>query len=249
MIRPITCVTFLLACGTGLYLYQAKHRAYVLDTEIEQVVRETEAVREQTRILRAEWTLLDQPERLQRLATSLLNLQPTKPAQFVSLADLDNRLPPVPPPESAPSVVAQSSADPDQSQATASGSAAPPSEAEAGSEPIAKPGPNASPTAAPKPPPHPAEHPAAHMAEQAHPHPAEHPAERTATRVRSAGAADHRILAAFRRRAGPDRHALLPGRSATPGSRAATLSVAATPARQLRDTCCAIGRLDAGNGA
>ena len=36
MIRPITCVGRLLACGSGLYLYQAKHRVKVLDQQIER---------------------------------------------------------------------------------------------------------------------------------------------------------------------------------------------------------------------
>ncbi len=98
MIRPVTCVSFLLACASGLYLYQAKHRVRVLDAEIEQVVHQTEQVREQSRALHAQWTLLDRPERLQQLAGQFLALQPTTPAQFTSLADLDRRLPPVPPP-------------------------------------------------------------------------------------------------------------------------------------------------------
>ena len=38
MIRPVTCVCFLLACGSGLYLYQSKHRVQVLDREIEKTV-------------------------------------------------------------------------------------------------------------------------------------------------------------------------------------------------------------------
>ncbi len=98
MIRPITCVTFLLACGSGLYLYQTKHRVHVVDAQIEQVVRQTDQVREQTRVLHAEWTLLDQPDRLQQLAGQFLKLQPTQPAQFASAADLDSRLPaPLPP--------------------------------------------------------------------------------------------------------------------------------------------------------
>lgn len=98
MIRPITVVTFLVACGSGMYLYHTKHKVRVLDTEIEHVVHQTEHVREQTRILRAEWTLLDQPDRLQQLVAQFLTLQPTKPSQFVAMADLDSRLPaPLPP--------------------------------------------------------------------------------------------------------------------------------------------------------
>lgn len=98
MIRPITVVTFLVACGSGMYLYHTKHKVRVLDSEIEHVVHDTEHVREQTRILRAEWTLLDQPDRLQQLAAQFLTLQPTKPSQFVAMADLDSRLPPPLPP-------------------------------------------------------------------------------------------------------------------------------------------------------
>ena len=62
MIRPITCVCFLLACGSGLSLYQSKHRVQVLDREIEQTVHATDTLREQTRVLHAEWTLLNDPD-------------------------------------------------------------------------------------------------------------------------------------------------------------------------------------------
>lgn len=95
MIRPITCVTFLLACGSGLYLYQAKHRVNVLDQQIEQIVHQTEATREQIRLLHAEWTLLNQPDRLQQLANEFLTLRPTNPNQFTSFVELDSRLPPI----------------------------------------------------------------------------------------------------------------------------------------------------------
>lgn len=97
MIRPITCVGFLLACGSGLYLYQAKHRVNVIDQEIARTVHATDTTREQIRLLHAEWTLLNQPDRLQKLADQFLALKPTAPGQFTSLADLDSRLPPVRP--------------------------------------------------------------------------------------------------------------------------------------------------------
>jgi hypothetical protein len=95
MIRPFTCLCFLLACGAGLYLYQSKHRAQLLDREIEQTVHATEATRDQARLLNAEWMLLNDPERLRSLADQFLNLQTVKPPQFTTLADLDRRLPPV----------------------------------------------------------------------------------------------------------------------------------------------------------
>lgn len=108
MIRPVTCVCFLLACGSGLYLYQSKHRVQVLDREIEKTVHGTDALREQTRVLHAEWTLLNDPQRLQALADQFLSLKTVAPGQFTSMADLDSRLPAIRPPEPPPALVAQS---------------------------------------------------------------------------------------------------------------------------------------------
>jgi hypothetical protein len=102
MIRPITCLCFLLACGSGLYLYQSKHRVQLLDRQIEDTVHATEKLREQTRVLHAEWTLLNDPQRLQTLADQFLTLKTVQPPQFTSMADLDNRLPAVPPPAPVP---------------------------------------------------------------------------------------------------------------------------------------------------
>jgi hypothetical protein len=95
MIRPITVLTFILACGSGMYLYQAKHRVHLLDQQIDLAVKQTATVREQSRALHAEWMLLNDPDRLHRLAAQYLtNLQPVAPMQFTDLTDLDSRLPP-----------------------------------------------------------------------------------------------------------------------------------------------------------
>ena len=93
MIRPLTILTCLLACGSGLYLYQSKHEVQVLDRTIEKTVRETTALREQSRLLSAEWTMLNDPERLRQFSDTYLNLKSINPAQFTSLADLNSRLP------------------------------------------------------------------------------------------------------------------------------------------------------------
>jgi hypothetical protein len=95
MIRPFTVLCFLLACGSGLYLYQSKHRVQMLDREIERTVHATEALRDQSRLLGAEWMLLNDPERLRTLADQFLALKTVTPTQFTTLADLDHRLPPV----------------------------------------------------------------------------------------------------------------------------------------------------------
>src|ERR1700733_7265214 len=104
MIRPLTIATCLLACGSGLYLYQSKHEVQLLDRTIERTVHDTNALREQSRLLAAEWTMLNDPERLGQFSDTYLTLKTISPTQFTSLADLDSRLPAirkeVPPPPS-----------------------------------------------------------------------------------------------------------------------------------------------------
>jgi hypothetical protein len=93
MIRPLTIATFLLACGSGLYLYQSKHEVQLLDRTIERTVHDTNTLREQSRLLAAEWTMLNDPERLRQFSDTYLSLKTISPTQFSSLADLDSRLP------------------------------------------------------------------------------------------------------------------------------------------------------------
>jgi hypothetical protein len=98
MIRPFTFLCMLAAIGSGMYLYTAKHSAELLDRQISKAIHETEAARERTGLLRAEWALLNEPGRLQNMADTYLALKPMAPTQFVQMADLGKRLPaPLPP--------------------------------------------------------------------------------------------------------------------------------------------------------
>jgi hypothetical protein len=103
MIRPLTLVSALLAAGSGLYLYQTKHQAQLLDREIGRVRAATEAKLTRAGTLQAEYWLLNDPERLEELAAQYLpDLKPTLPLQWTSLSELDKRLPPVGAPTDAP---------------------------------------------------------------------------------------------------------------------------------------------------
>src|SRR5271165_3843272 len=93
MIRLSTCVSVLLACGSGLYLYQTKHQAQVLDRQIEHTVKAIAATRMQSRELAASWTVLGSPDRLQQLSDQFIGIKSMQPSQFVAIADLDSRLP------------------------------------------------------------------------------------------------------------------------------------------------------------
>jgi len=102
MIRPFTVLCALLAGASGLYLYNEKHRTTVLDQQISHIVAETETVQQQTSMLRTQWALLNQPDRLGQLATRFLpSLHPMAPQQFIRMASLESHLPA---PGSAPAI-------------------------------------------------------------------------------------------------------------------------------------------------
>jgi hypothetical protein len=94
MIRPLTCVCLILAAGSGLYLYQVKQRAFALDASLRSTFHEIDAARDRTRMLRADWALVNDPERLQALASQYLTLQPMQPSQLLTMDRLAAALPP-----------------------------------------------------------------------------------------------------------------------------------------------------------
>jgi hypothetical protein len=93
MIRPMTLLSMIAAAGAGLYLYQVKHSVAQLDRELRSVHRQTEQARERTQVLRAEWALLNEPERLRQVAQRHLPLEAMAPTQFVRMHEMDRRLP------------------------------------------------------------------------------------------------------------------------------------------------------------
>jgi hypothetical protein len=102
MIRPFTCVCLILAAGSGLYLYQVKQRAFALDAELRGTFHDIDMARERTRMLRADWALMNDPERLQALASQYLQLQPMAPSQLMTMDQLAATLPAPIPPGTAP---------------------------------------------------------------------------------------------------------------------------------------------------
>ena len=81
--------------ASGLYVYSEKHAAASLDREIAHAYQASAAARQQSSVLRAEWALLNNPDRLRPLTDRYLSLQPVNAAQFVRVADLRTRLPKV----------------------------------------------------------------------------------------------------------------------------------------------------------
>jgi hypothetical protein len=194
MIRPLTIVTFLLASGSGGYLYESKHDAQVLDKTIERAVHETSALRDQSRLLVAEWTMLNDPGRLRQFSDTYLNLKSIAPGQYTSLADLDTRLPPArvePPHVDQPPVASAAEPAPEPAPAAAPATEAEPEATPVADEelpvpPIPVP-PHAVAVAAPRP----VEHPAEHVTER----PTERVAERPAPPPKPPEIAPPRMMA------------------------------------------------------
>ncbi|MCB8878808.1 hypothetical protein ACELLULO517_01070 [Acidisoma cellulosilytica] len=98
MIKPFTCICLALAAGSGLYLYQVKQRAFALDASLRSTFHDIDMAREKTRMLRADWALMNDPERLQALSDQYLTLKPMGPSQLMTLDQLAVALPaPIPP--------------------------------------------------------------------------------------------------------------------------------------------------------
>ncbi len=109
MIRPVTCLCMILAAGSGMYLYQAKHRSQLLDERIAGILNNADANRAHMQILRAEYQLLQDPGRLGDLATAHLALTKTDSKQFINWAALEKIIPvsiaPPPPIDVPPPVI------------------------------------------------------------------------------------------------------------------------------------------------
>ncbi|MGX9962528.1 cell division protein FtsL [Roseomonas sp. F4] len=93
MIRPFTILCFAAFAGAGAWLYHVKHEVATLDRQLRETWRQTEQARDRTSILRAEWALLNEPDRLRQVAQRHLTLEPMQPQQFTRLPDMVRRLP------------------------------------------------------------------------------------------------------------------------------------------------------------
>jgi hypothetical protein len=122
IIRPVTVVCWLLALGSGLYLYRAKHEVELMDKQIEQIAKETNDIRAESRHLLDDWIRLGDPEQLRKYSDEYLGLKAIAPAQFTRLSDLASRLPPpqAEPPPVREEVAAEPSAVPTPDASTGS---------------------------------------------------------------------------------------------------------------------------------
>jgi hypothetical protein len=105
MIRTISFVSVALLVLVSFELYNGVHRVKAQEQTLAslktQIAREAEAIR----VLKAEWTYLNQPDRLQALARRHLALTPTGASQIVVATSLPVKNDALSLPTAAPVVV------------------------------------------------------------------------------------------------------------------------------------------------
>ena len=85
----ICLVLGLVALAYGIY--QVKYEARALDEHIVVLTKQIEKERDALAVARAEWSLLNRPERIQRLAKKYLQLAPAQARQLVILDEVTER--------------------------------------------------------------------------------------------------------------------------------------------------------------
>jgi hypothetical protein len=103
MIRPTTVVWLALATLIVVGLFHVKYQVQALEDEIVRVNRQIVGEQEAIHVLQAEWSYVNQPQRLESLSSRHLDLQPLKAKQIINLAEfgpdsLDAFTPPAAPP-------------------------------------------------------------------------------------------------------------------------------------------------------
>ena len=85
MLRFINICLVLALVALAYVIYEGKYEARALDEDIGGLRKDIETERDAVAVLRAEWSLLNRPERIERLASKHLKLAPARPQQLVTL--------------------------------------------------------------------------------------------------------------------------------------------------------------------
>ncbi|HBF61617.1 MAG TPA: hypothetical protein DDW48_09425 [Methyloceanibacter sp.] len=88
MLRFVNVCLVLGLVALAYVIYQVKYEARSLDEKIVVLERQIEEERDALAVARAEWSLLNRPERIERLAKKYLELSPAQPRQLVILDEV-----------------------------------------------------------------------------------------------------------------------------------------------------------------
>jgi cell division protein FtsL len=91
MLRFVNICLVLGLVALAYVIYQVKYEARGLDGELVSIGKKIDEERDAIAVLRAEWSLLNRPERIERLAQKYLKLAPAKPLQLVTVDAVSDR--------------------------------------------------------------------------------------------------------------------------------------------------------------
>jgi cell division protein FtsL len=91
MLRFVNVCLVLGLVALAYVIYQVKYEARALDEEIASLGKQIDEERDALAVLRAEWSLLNRPERIERLAQKYLKLAPAQPRQLVTVDSVSDR--------------------------------------------------------------------------------------------------------------------------------------------------------------
>lgn len=91
MLRFVNICLVLALVALAYVIYEVKYEARALDEDIAGLRKDVEAERDAVAVLRAEWSLLNRPERIERLAQKYLKLGPARADQLVTLDTVSER--------------------------------------------------------------------------------------------------------------------------------------------------------------
>ncbi len=84
MLRIVNTILLVFVGALIVLLYQLKYESRQLEERKHQLARDIEQERDKIAVLRAEWSLMSRPERIERLAKKHLGLQSAQTEQTVT---------------------------------------------------------------------------------------------------------------------------------------------------------------------
>jgi len=91
MLRFLNIAAILALVGSAIYAYSIKYQTSYRAEQIAKTKLEIKAERDAIGVLRAEWSFLTRPERIQQLSDRYLDLQPLAVDKIVSARSLPER--------------------------------------------------------------------------------------------------------------------------------------------------------------
>ena len=91
MLRFVNICLVLGLVALAYVIYQVKYEARGLDSEMASLGKRIDEERDALAVLRAEWSLLNRPERIERLAQKYLKLAPARPSQLLTVNTVTDR--------------------------------------------------------------------------------------------------------------------------------------------------------------